>query len=368
MATPSGYPYPAGDGYPPDQTFDGTQGVLQNTEWPRTTRVLVVTGLILALVATLIFARALIPPIVTALLLSYIINPVVTFFERRTRIKRGMLVNIIIVLLVLVVISVPATAGTIIVTRLTRLEIDFQAFVADLERTLTQPFPLAGFVIEPPAVIESFDLTGTLSNFLRNLPGRALNILGLLGSNFLWIVFVLGALHFFLSEGPNIRQGLVEIVPHAYQPEWARLLDEINEVWNIFFWGQIVVFLIMLIPTVGSVYLVYWLWEQEILRVSVAGLIAAMIGVYLFVQQIDQIWLRPYLFGETLKIPFAIVLIALIGGLMVGGAIGAVIAVPLIASLRITLGYIHRKLLGRPPWPEEEGQIELVPDVDEPTA
>jgi hypothetical protein len=43
--------------------------------------------------------------------------------------------------------------------------------------------------------------------------------------------------------------------------------------------------------------------------------------------------------------------VGLVGGLALSGFIGALVAVPLIATVRVIGRYIHRKLVGIPPWP-----------------
>jgi predicted PurR-regulated permease PerM len=76
-----------------------------------------------------------------------------------------------------------------------------------------------------------------------------------------------------------------------------------------------------------------------------------LVIVYALVQQVDNLWLRPQLMGHRLRLHPAIVVLALIGALVLSGVLGAIIVVPMIASAKVVGIYLHRKLLGLPPWP-----------------
>jgi len=101
-------------------------------------------------------------------------------------------------------------------------------------------------------------------------------------------------------------------------------------------------------------FLTVWLYRIGLLPLSPVGLVVLLVLVYTLVQQIDNVWLRPYFLGESLKLHPGVVFIGLIGGLALGGVIGVIIAVPLIATLKIVGRYAHCRLLGLPPWPHLE--------------
>ncbi len=323
-----------------------------DTQWSRPTRYLIVIGATVAVVGLVVIARALIGPLVIALLLSYLFGPVVNFVARRLKGRRQWAVNIVFFTALVIVTSVPATAGTILVSRLIRIEIDLLMLAGEVQEVLMQPIVIFGYRIEPSWLTANFNLRELVNGLITSLPGGAINLLGNVGTNLLWVLVVLGGLYYFLAEGPSIRRGLVMMVSPAFRPEWKRLLDEVSQVWKTFLWGQLLVFAIMFIPTVGSVYLVILLYARGVLNLSPIGLLVVVVVVYTLVQQIDNIWLRPRLFGETLKIHPSLVLIGLIGGLWAGGVVGALVVVPLMATLRVVAGYVHRKLLGLDPWPE----------------
>jgi putative heme transporter len=68
------------------------------------------------------------------------------------------------------------------------------------------------------------------------------------------------------------------------------------------------------------------------------------------------LWLRPQLLGHQLRLHPGVVFVSLIGGLALSGVFGALVAVPLIASVKVVGHYIRCKLLDLPPWPDEAQQ------------
>ncbi len=323
------------------------------THWSRATRYLVVIGAAAALIWLLFAARPLLGPLVIALLIAYFLAPPVNFLARRLRLPRIWAVRIVFFTALALVAGIPATAGTLIVRRLLSLKVDLLATASQLEELLLQPVTVFGLRLEPSWLAANIDLNAALSRLVGTLPGGALNLIGGVGTNLLWALVVVAATYYFLSQGPTIRRGLATLAGPAHQPEWERLLGEVDEVWRTFLWGQLLVFAIMFVPTVGSVYGVIRLYQTGVIRLSPLGLIVVVALVYTLVQQIDTVWLRPHLFGETLKIHPALVLIGLVAGGVIGGVIGLIIVVPLMATTRVVGRYVHRKLLGLPPWPDE---------------
>ena len=103
----------------------------------------------------------------------------------------------------------------------------------------------------------------------------------------------------------------------------------------------IAVFLGSFIPVVGAVL-------SGVIAVVVAliflGPVPAiiMLGIVILVQQIEGHVLQPFVMGTAVKVhPLAVVLAVATGGLL-AGIPGALFAVPLVAVLNVTIGYIAR--------------------------
>ena len=59
--------------------------------------------------------------------------------------------------------------------------------------------------------------------------------------------------------------------------------------------------------------------------------------------------------GTAVRLRPAIVLIGLLIGFQVGGLLGSLLAVPVIASIRDVGVYVWRKLIDVDPWPDDGG-------------
>jgi len=58
--------------------------------------------------------------------------------------------------------------------------------------------------------------------------------------------------------------------------------------------------------------------------------------------------------GTAVQLRPAVVLIGLLVGFQVGGLLGSLLAVPVIASIRDVAVYIWRKLIDQEPWPDAD--------------
>lgn len=79
-----------------------------------------------------------------------------------------------------------------------------------------------------------------------------------------------------------------------------------------------------------------------------------VIGIYLLVVQLQANIIAPRVMGTAVNLRPAVILIGLLVGFQVGGLLGSLLAVPVIASIRDIGVYIWRKLIDADPWPGED--------------
>jgi predicted PurR-regulated permease PerM len=68
-----------------------------------------------------------------------------------------------------------------------------------------------------------------------------------------------------------------------------------------------------------------------------------VIIAYILIQQLESSILAPRVMGSSVLLPPIIVLIAITAGLQVWGVLGAIIAVPVVATFRTVAGYLWRR-------------------------
>ncbi len=74
--------------------------------------------------------------------------------------------------------------------------------------------------------------------------------------------------------------------------------------------------------------------------------------VYFLIQQIENLYLLPRVVGSRVRLHPATVIVGALAGAQLGGVLGILLAAPTIAAGRLLLGYVFRKLIDAPPFPE----------------
>jgi hypothetical protein len=85
-----------------------------------------------------------------------------------------------------------------------------------------------------------------------------------------------------------------------------------------------------------------------------------VLGFYFLMWQFDANYLIPRVIGHRLRLSPAIVIIGIIGGASLAGALGLLLAAPIIATVRILGGYIYRRLLDLQPYVLRFDSVSLV--------
>ena len=86
--------------------------------------------------------------------------------------------------------------------------------------------------------------------------------------------------------------------------------------------------------------------------VWLAAVLALLVtGLYILIQQVENNYLVPRIIGRSLNLHPLVVIVAVVAGANLGGVLGALLAAPTLASLRVLVGYTYRRLLDEPPFP-----------------
>ena len=91
-----------------------------------------------------------------------------------------------------------------------------------------------------------------------------------------------------------------------------------------------------------------------------------ILTLMIVIQQLENHLLVPRIVGGALDLHPIIVIVGLFMGASLAGILGAILAAPLIASLKLFGTYAWRKLFDLPPFPEEEPPEEPPPHPYQP--
>jgi predicted PurR-regulated permease PerM len=181
-------------------------------------------------------------------------------------------------------------------------------------------------------------------------------------------------LYYFLIESAKIKESWSDYLPlraSAFKDEVVSCLNEINSYLVAFFRGQLFVSVINGIATGIGLLIVGLDFGLLIgLALCVAGIIPylgialcwipaviigavqggsvlvpgdpwwimplVVTGVFALVQQIDALFITPRIVGEAVGLhPMTVIASVLVWGLLLGGLLGAILAVPLTASVKV---------------------------------
>jgi predicted PurR-regulated permease PerM len=370
--------------------------------WSASTKFIVTGTLLFLLLAAFYLLRQMVLPVIMALILAYVLHPIVSFIVRRTGARRGLVTGGVFLLLIAILISIPAATIPAIVNQV-------NTFITNLPRTIEQ---VAAFVETPPEIriftftipVAQFPIDQYFDSLIGLVQSAGTQSLGLLRdvasatvNTVVWVIFVLFVAFWMVKDDRKLYDGLVSLVPRAYQPDARRLGIEIDTVWNAFLRGQVVLSLTIgsvvfvvawilglpspivlgiiagileVVPYIGPILamipaalLAYFQYDQSWLGAEIGPFwfTAVVIAAYWGVQQLENYFIVPRVMGRQLKLHPVVVFMAALAGARVVGVLGIFLASPILATMRIFGRYISRKLTDRPPFSPTDEDFEPLP-------
>ncbi|HEY5742524.1 MAG TPA: AI-2E family transporter [Terrimicrobiaceae bacterium] len=354
------------------------------------------------IIGAISYLQPVLIPIAIAAILAYLLEPLVEWLERR-RLSRTMSVITVFTVSIAVVAGIliyiiPAVGNqaqqfaTHMPEYTERAQALFSQTMESARRlrelpifqrpadSVEAPLPLSGYLAtaidEAVAWLQKRlpDMVVTTGQFLQKSVGGFLGVFGFLLSLILVPIF----LFFFLKEGHSISENWSNYLPLRASPlksEIVSLLNEINNYLINFFRGQLLVSLIDGL-LIGVSLLVFVRLEFSLLiglMVGVLGLIpylgmmiswvpaviiaAAQFGdwwhpvlvtfIFLAANNLDGMIIAPKIVGESVGLhPLTVIISVLAWSLILGGLLGALLAVPLTATIKVLL---KRYFWDRPP-------------------
>jgi len=321
-------------------------------------KVLSVTALFIGALSLGWMARQQLSWILSAAFLALAMNPAVDFFSRyMPRRSRGLAITTVLVL-------VAGLISVLLVSFVPPMVAQTRSLVHNLPR-LTDPLVHhSGFVSD---LIRRYNLVDRVKASQSQLTGYASSagtqLFGLLRELFYSFVTgmtVLGLTFFMLLEGPSWLETLWRVVPEHHHEHARRLAGQMYRAVSGYVTGNLLTSLIAglavaamltivgvpyavplgilvgildLLPMVGAT-----LASVAVIAVALfSSVTAAVVMLVFFViyQQLENHILQPLVYGKTVQISPLVVLIAVLLGAALDGMLGAIVAIPLAASLQI---------------------------------
>lgn len=330
-------------------------------------------------------------PILAALGIAYLLNPVLDLMVRRLRISRAVGAGILLIAF----IGLVATAITLAAPRITE---QLTQFVTDLPRMVGNLSDWAEhrFGIEVPHewkdAVRSDHLqetlkasSGPIGAFAKAALGGVFTVLGLLAEMLLVPVFAF----YFLVDWPNLLKRIEHMVPPRRRSEVREVAREVDRVVAGWVRGQAIVttilavlyaiaFSIVGMPLsvpigllVGALTVIPFV--GTFVGAAIAGLVTladgaspqtlgAVGGVIVVLHLLEAAFLTPKIVGHRVGLSESGALLAVVAGGKLLGFVGVVLAVPLAATFAVLVRYAvryyeHTAFFGR----ESDADVVITP-------
>jgi len=368
----------------------------KDTQWTLSFRYVAGFLVFAAFIAFVFYARDAVRNLVIAAFVAYLISPAVDYLSVRTRMSRRAAVNVVYFSALILLVGVPATLTPIFYDEVQIVIQDILNLSNQIGDILSKPVRFGNLVFH----LEAWgnNLTQLQGAFLTPLPEEALKLLETTSVGALWFLVVIVSVYLFLSEWPRMRTSMFAWVLPPYREELEELYIRIRRVWVAYLRGQIVLMIIVgvvftiawtimgipgalvlgviaglftLVPDVGPFIAVAiaagvallegssWIHLSDNTGINnffVAGIVVA---VYLVLINLKNFLLRPYIMGRSVHMNEGLVFIVIVIATILEGILGALLVVPVIATVVVIVGYIQRKVLGMPPF-EDDGTSQFV--------
>ena len=376
---------------------DPLEPVSPSPKWSPLTKLAVGMTIVAILAAMLVRFRTIVGPLIIAIVLSYLLFPVASGFRSISKLSWRASVNLIYLVVAIIFGGLLAVAGITIVQQVQslinfvrQLTTNLPALVADLSTHVyvigpfqfsLQQYDLQALTNQVLSVVQP--ILGRLGGLVSTLATSAISTIG-------WAIFVLVISYFLLADAGRVSNQFLSLEIPSYAGDLQRLGFELRKIWNAYLRGQLTIVLLVMVT---YTFLLTALGVRYALGIAILAGLARFVpyigtfiawatlaavaffqgGNYFGLEQyqytilvvaiamlVDQIFdqlISPRIFGNTLGVHPAAILVAAIIATNLIGLVGLVLAAPVLATLSLVGRYILRKMLDLDPWPEEVGGL-----------
>lgn len=319
-------------------------------------------------------------PLIVAVIIAYLLNPLANWLVRRTPLSRRLSVSIVYFIFLLVLALIPSLLAPLIVQQIRQIDIDVQEILNEINGLLGS-HNIAGFSFNTGTLSEQ--IGGSLDQIFQPAASLAANLAVGIAGGFIWAIFIFVVGYYLLLDANRFSQWIDSWVPTNHHQEIKQLRVALDGVWKSYFLGQLILAIIVGV-IIGTVTAILGIRSAILLGFvaallelipnwgySISGAVgmlfayfqgstwiplppwafALLVGLFYFLMwQFDTNYLIPRIIGNRLQLPPAVIIIGIIAGASVGGALGLLLAAPTIASVRVLGSYIYRRLLDIEPY------------------
>ncbi|MES4787295.1 MAG: hypothetical protein C4294_17435, partial [Nitrospiraceae bacterium] len=192
------------------------------------------------------------------------------------------------------------------------------------------------------------------------------------------LIFVLVMSFYLIKDTDQIGRNVRASAPAGYEVDVQRIIADLNEIWSSFLRGQVILALIIgvvttvallilgvrsalllgllagvleVVPTVGPIIAmipaVLIALFQGSMHWPIDNTVFALIvvGAYSLIQQLENHLIVPDVLGRSVNLLPVVILFGALAGASLAGILGIFLAAPVLATARVALQFVLRKLL-----------------------
>ena len=376
--------------------------IRQSPPWNRNFK-LIVAMIIVFFFAFLMYQfRELVSYLVVSSIFAYLVNPIVGLLTEKFRIKRSISILTVYLLLLIIIIMLVVGIGLVAFTEINSLIQKLPQIVDGIISWITywveRPFKFGPVRYEPTQIDWTLlekqlisEVQASWNTVLQQGTGVVGNVAQVTLSTISGIAtfLLIFVMSLYISFDIPTLGKVVGDIAHlpGYRQDADRFMHKFGRIWQAYLRGQIILCLVMgmivwivlsILGVENALVLGLLSGLVEFLPLVgplLAGLVAVLVGVFqptnwlgldhiqyglliafvmFMLQQLENNLLVPRIVGDSLDLHPLITMFAVIIGASSAGILGAILAAPVAATLKLLLSYTWRKLFDYPPFPDPE--------------
>ncbi len=358
---------------------------MDRLRWPFQIKVIVSLVVLAFFVFMLSRFTAIIPPLILAVILAFVVSPLVGAIQARLHLPKvaAMFLGYLLILLVLGLI--PLLLLPLLAAEFKGINLDVLYILQASKDLLARPLVLSGLPVDLSDFLTQ--ISSTTQGFFDAFLGQTVELLIRVISSVVWLIFILIVSFYLIKDGDKFQAWFENGLPPAFKADYIVLRDQIFQIWSSFFRGQLILSVVVaalfiviglalglpfalgmgvlaglleFLPSIGhGIWLVIasalaLLAGSSWLPIPNWGFAMIIIALHLVFQQFDLNYLIPRIIGRSVHLPPLVVILGIVAGAVSAGLLGIPLAAPTIASARVIFRYLYRNIFDMDPFPVQD--------------
>ncbi|WP_086348307.1 AI-2E family transporter [Candidatus Enterococcus clewellii] len=323
-----------------------------------------------------IIFKTVIGPVILALILYYLLNPLINWLERRG-IKRVISVSLVFVLIIGLIALGVVLIIPILQNQINSLVKDFPSYISDVSRSISDFFrdtPFEQSLRDSLASVQKWfdNLSNSLDEYFTKAVAGASTVFSTITGFALIMVTAPIITFFLLKDDQKFFSAILAIIPPRFRADAKEIGATMNSQVGAYLKGQILVsiavgvltfigFLIIGMPYSGTLSIIVGItavvpYIGPFVAFVPAAIVAFMVSfpmlvqmciVWVIVQMLNGHLIEPQVMGKHLVVhPLTIVIVLLVMGDLLG-MFGLIFGIPIYAIIKVLVTYAFRKFKTR---------------------